>query len=428
MYNILATAFRAAIGQSLNVTTATEHEIREFLQGGGTTSISGRHITENNAMKVSAAYRCVQIISGVISCLPLDLILRVDENTRKSAEGNPLRRVLTVRPNAWQTPKEFKQMMQAHVMLRGDAVAVKVMAFGQVSALIPIHPDRVLIQQDLDLRMKYTVTMLDGTTKVYRTPDVLHLRGMSLNGYSGVSVLSHMRESLAIALDGETAAATLMKNGSFIDLVLQTPNKLSPEARNSIKESWKNRHSGVDNTGSTPVLEEGLEVAKVSMSAKDLQFIESRDFQRYDIAMFFGVPPHMIGATDKTTSWGSGIEQQNIGFVTYTMNDWIVMWQEALKRDTINERDWDTLDWRFFVQALLKGDSKAQWAAFTAGRQWGIYNPNDIRKMLDENPRTLQDGTLDPEGFKYAAPPNQNPNDANAPLKDTGNEPSQTPA
>lgn len=418
MYNILATAFRAAIGQSLNVTTATEHEIREFLQGGGTTSISGRHITENNAMKVSAAYRCVQIISGVISCLPLDLILRVDENTRKSAEGNPLRRVLTVRPNAWQTPKEFKQMMQAHVMLRGDAVAVKVMAFGQVTALIPMHPDRVLIQQDLDLRMKYTVTMLDGTSKVYRTPDVLHLRGMSLNGYAGVSVLSHMRESIAISLDGETAAATLMKNGSFVDLVLKTPNKLSPEGRVNLANSWKNRHSGVENTGSTPVLEEGLEVDKVSMTANDLQFIQSRDFQRYDIAMFFGVPPHMIGATDKTTSWGSGIEQQNIGFVTYTLNDWIVMWQEALKRDTIAEKDWDSLDWRFFVQALLKGDSKTQWASFTAGRQWGVYSANDVRALLDLNPRT------DPEGDEYAAPPNQNPDAATAtdkpPQKDDG--------
>lgn len=418
MANIFLSAFKAAIGQSLNVTTATDSEIREFLQGGGTTSISGRHITENNAMKVAAAYRCIQIVSGVISCLPMDLILRVDEKTRKPAEGNPLRRVLTVRPNAWQTPKEFKQMMQAHVMMRGNAVAVKVMAFGQVTALIPLHPDKVLIEQDPDLRMKYTVTMLNGTSKVYRSADVLHLRGLSLNGYSGLSVLSHMRESLAISLDGETAAATLMKNGSFIDLVLQTPNKLSKEARESVKESWKNRHSGVHNTGSTPVLEEGLQVAKVSMTANDLQFIQSRDFQRYDIAMFFGVPPHMIGATEKTTSWGSGIEQQNIGFVTYTLNDWIVMWQEALKRDTIAEKDWDSLDWRFFVQGLLKGDSKAQWATFTAGRQWGVYSPNDVRALLDMNPRA------DPEGDEYAAPPNQNPNAETAtdepPLKDDG--------
>ncbi|TDW21061.1 HK97 family phage portal protein [Rhizobium azibense] len=414
--NILTSAFRAAVGQTLNVTTATDTEIREFLRDGSNTSISGRSITESNAMKVAAAYRCTNIISGVVSWLPMDLIRRESENVRKPAVGHPLRRVLTVRPNAWQTPKEFKQLMQAHVMLRGNAVAVKVKALGQVVALLPIHPDRVLIEQETNLQMKYTVTAADGSLKVYRSGDVLHLRGLSLNGYSGLSVLSHMRESLAIALDGETAASTLMKNGSFVDTVIKHPEQMSPEAYNRLKESWENRKQGVDNTGKTAILEEGADLVKMSMTASDLQFIQSRDFQRYDIAMFFGVPPHMIGATEKTTSWGSGIEQQNIGFVTYTLNDWLVMWQEALKRDTINEKEWDELDVRFFTQALLKGDSKAQWDAFTRGRQWGVYSPNDIRAMLDLNPRT------DAKGDEYADPPNQNP-DANSgtdepPLKD----------
>ncbi len=243
--------------------------------------------------------------------------------------------------------------------------------------------------------------------RVYRSEDVLHLRGLSMNGYSGLSVLTHMRESLAIALDGDTAAATLMKNGSFVESVIKHPGEMSPAAYARLKESWEQRNAGAGNTGKTAILEEGADLVKTTMTANDLQFIQSRDFQRYDIAMFFGVPPHMIGATEKTTSWGSGIEQQNIGFVTYTLNDWLTMWQEALKRDTISEREWDVLDVRFFTQALLKGDTKAQWDAFTKGRQWGVYSPNDIRAMLDMNPRT------DGEGDEYAAPPNQNP-DQNA--------------
>lgn len=411
MANILTSAFRAAVGQTINVTYATDAEIREFLRDGSNTSISGRSITETNAMKVAAAYRCTNIIAGVVSWLPMDLIRRESETVRKPAVGHPLRRVLTVRPNAWQTPKEFKQLMQAHVMLRGNAVAVKVKALGQVVALIPIHPDRVLIEQESNLQMKYTVTALDGSLKVYRSADVLHLRGLSLNGYSGLSVLSHMRESLGIALDGETAAATLMKNGTFLDTVIKMPvgQKMSKEAYDRLKESWEKRKSGVENTGKTAILEEGADLAKTSMTSRDLQFIESRDFQRYDIAMFFGVPPHMIGATEKTTSWGSGIEQQNIGFVTYTLNDWLVMWQEALKRDTIKESEWEELDVRFFTQGLLRGDTKAQWDAFTKGRQWGVYSANDVRALLDMNPRTLTDGSPDPEGDEYAAPPNQNP-------------------
>lgn len=403
MANFFTTAFRAAIGQTLDLTNATSAEIQEYFRDGSNTSISGRSITDNNAMKVAAAYRCVNIISGVVSWLPMDLIERKSENVRTPAVGHPLRKVLTVRPNAWQTPKEFKQLMQAFVMLRGNAVAVKVKAFNEVVALLPVHPDRVCIEQENNLQMKYTVTALDGSQKVYRSADVLHLRGLSLNGYAGLSVISHMRESLGIALDGETAAATLMKNGSFVESVIKHPEKMSKEAYDRLKESWENRNSGAGNAGKTAILEEGADLVKTTMTASDLQFIQSRDFQRYDIAMFFGVPPHMIGATEKTTSWGSGIEQQNIGFVTYTLNDWLVMWQEALKRDAINERDWESLDVRFFTQALLKGDSKAQWDAFTKGRQWGVYSPNDIRALLDMNPRT------DPKGDEYADPPNQNP-------------------
>lgn len=411
MANFLATAFRAAIGQTLDLSTATSPEVQEFFRDGSNTSISGRSITDTNAMKVAAAYRCVNIISGVVSWLPMDLIRRESENVRKPAVGHPLRRVLTVRPNAWQTPKEFKQLMQTYVMLRGNAVAIKVMSLGQVVALLPIHPSRVLIEQENDLRMKYTVTNVDGSMRVYRSAEVLHLRGLSLNGFAGLSVLSHMRETLGIALDGETAAATLMKNGSFVESVIKHPEKMSPEAYARLKESWQERNSGAGNTGKTAILEEGADLVKTTMTASDLQFIESRAFQRYDIAMFFGVPPHMIGATEKTTSWGSGIEQQNIGFVTYTLNDWLVMWQEALKRDAINEKEWDALDVRFFTQALLKGDTKAQWDAFTKGRQWGVYSPNDVRAMLDLNPRT------DAEGDEYAAPPNQNPDDAADPAE-----------
>lgn len=403
MANFLATAFRAAIGQTLDLSTATSPEVQEFFRDGSNTSISGRSITETTALKVAAAYRCVNIISGVVSWLPMDLIRRESENVRKPAVGHPLRRVLTVRPNAWQTPKEFKQLMQAYVLLRGNAVALKVISLGQVVALLPIHPSRVLIEQENDLRMKYTVTNNDGSMRVYRSADVLHLRGLSMNGFTGLSVLSHMREALAISLDGETAAATLMKNGSFVESVIKHPGEMSAASYARLKESWEQRNSGAGNAGKTAILEEGADLVKTTMTASDLQFIQSRDFQRYDIAMFFGVPPHMIGATEKTTSWGSGIEQQNIGFVTYTLNDWLVMWQEALKRDAISEKEWDVLDVRFFTQALLKGDTKAQWDAFTKGRQWGVYSPNDIRAMLDMNPRT------DPEGDVYAAPPNQNP-------------------
>jgi HK97 family phage portal protein len=386
---------------TFDLTAMTPEQVRDFLRiGGSMETASGAVVNDNSAMRVAAAWRCVNIISGTVGSLPLDLIKRESEKVRRPAVGHPLRRVLTVKPNVWQTPSEFRRMMQTHLLLRGNAYALKVRAGRDIVGLIPIIPDRVLVEQQPDLSLRYQVTRQNGSRVTYQQSEILHLRGMTLDGVKGLSVISHMRESLGLALQGELASAKLMKNGQFVTGVLAHPSKLSPEAYARLKASIA-ENSGSENAGSTRILEEGMKLESTGMNATDMQFLEQRDFQRYDIAMFFGVPPHMIGATEKATSWGSGIEQQGIGFVTYTLNDWLVTWQEALKRDAIDEAEWDSIDVRFFPQALLKGDSKAQWDAFVRGRQWGIYNANDVRALLDMNPRT------DPGGDEYAVPPNQ---------------------
>lgn len=400
------------MGNTINVSRdLTDEEVRDFLRTGnnGAASLSGRTINDTAAMKVAAANRCTAIVSGVMSSLPLDLIKRVSEKERQPAVDHPLRKVLTVAPNPMQTPKQFKQLMQVWLLLRGNAYARIVRdSNGQVLALFPMHPDRVRVVRQGGMRVDYIYQNEDGREITYQKKDVFHLVGMSLDGFTGLSVISYMKESLSIALDSEAAASTLMKNGSFVDAVIEHPEKMSPESYKRLTESWAERRTGVENAGKTAILEEGAKLSKLSMTANDLQFMAQRDFQRYDIAMFFGVPPHMIGATEKTTSWGSGIEQLNIGFVQYTLNDWFVTWQETIKRDLMIERDRETHDARFFPQALLKGDLKTQWDAFTRGRQWGIYSPNDVREMLDLNPRT------DPEGDEYALPPNETKDDPDA--------------
>ncbi|MCV0396954.1 MAG: phage portal protein [Rhizobiaceae bacterium] len=397
--------FNAALGkpaaQTFDLSNMSPDQVREFLRiGGSMETASGVSINESSAMRVAAAWRCVNIISGTVGTLPLDLIRRVSEQVREPARGHPLRKVLTVKPNQWQTPSEFRRMMQAHLMLRGNAYALKATLSGQVVGLVPLHPDRVEVDQLDDMTMRYRVSLKNGQYLTLTGKDVFHLRGMSLDGVKGLSVLSHMRESLGLALQSERAGARLMKDGQFIGGTLEHPNKLSPDAYERLKASVSDRHSGADNAGKAMILEEGMKFNKVGMSAVDLQFLQQRDFQRYDIAMFFGVPPHMLGATEKQTSWGSGIEQQGIGFVTYTLNDWLKAWEEAIKRDLIAEREWETLDARFYTQGLMRGDVKTRTAYYIAARQWGWLNPNEIRALEDMNPRE------DEGGEEYAVPPN----------------------
>lgn len=389
---------RGLIGMRPN-SLVSEDQIRDLLRGGGN-SASGAIITESSAMRVAAAWRCVNIIAGSIATLPLDLILRVNEDIRKPAVGHPLRRVLTVKPNPWQTPSEFRRMMQANLLLRGNGYARKVMLGNQVLALIPLHPDRVTAEQLDTLAMQYKVRAGSGQVVTFAQKDILHLRGMSLDGVTGMSVLSNMRESLGLALQTEQAGARLFKNGMLTSGFIAHPGKLSDNAAKHLRESIEEKYSGSENAGKWLLAEEGMELKPLSLSAEDTQWLGTRDFQRYDIAMFFGVPPHMIGATEKTTSWGTGIEAQGTGFVTYTLNDWIKTWEESIKRDLLPESEWESIDARFNVNGLLRGDQKGRWDSYTKALQWGVYSPDEVRRMEDMNPR------LDGDGGVYYDPPN----------------------
>lgn len=365
-------------------------------------------------MRVASAWRCVNIIAGSIATLPLDLIQRVDENIRRPAVGHQLRRVLTVKPNPWQTPSEFRRMMQANLLLRGNAYARKVMLGNRLEALIPLHPDRVEAEQLDTLGMQYKVRGKSGGHVILPQKDILHLRGMSLDGVTGMSVLSNMRESLGLALQTELAGARLFKNGMLTGGQIMHPGKLSENAAKNLRESLDERHGGAENAAKWVLAEEGMELKPLSLSAEDSQWLGARDFQRYDIAMFFGVPPHMIGATEKTTSWGTGIEAQGTGFVTYTLSDWIKTWEESIKRDLMQESEWETLDARFNVNGLLRGDAKARWEGYVKALQWGVYSPNEVRRLEDQNPRD--------DGDVYYDPPNKAMLDAESKIKEPSDE------
>lgn len=391
----------------------SEDQIREFMRQGNT--ISGAVVTEESAMRVAAAWRCVNIIAGAIATLPLDIIKRESEDVRRPFVGHPLRKILTVKPNPWQTPSEFRRMMQAHLLLRGNSYARKVMVGDQLVALLPLHTDRVRAEQLDTLAMVYHVRGKDGRVTTFAQKDIFHLRGMSLDGVTGMSVISNMRESLGLALQTEQAGARLFSQGILAGGVIKHPGKLGDNAARHLRESMEERNSGAQNAGRWIIAEEGMTLEPISLSAEDAQWLGTRDFQRYDIAMFFGVPPHMIGATEKTTSWGSGLESQGTGFVTYTLSDWTKTWEESSKRDLLPESQWENTDIRFNSNGLQRGDFKGRWEGYVKALQWGVYSPDDVRRLEDQNPRP------DGGGGIYYDPPNT----AGQP-QDIQNEPQKT--
>ncbi|MFP7572293.1 phage portal protein [Marivita sp. S2033] len=387
---------RAAVqdaGGGLTITTASE---LDAALRAGALSASGASVTPDSAMRVAAVYACVRIISGAVATLPLHIKRRVDARTREDASDAPIWRVLRRRPNRWQTPSQFRRMMQAHLLLRGNGYAMIVRSRGTVQALIPLHPDRVEVAQGDDLALTFIYTRPDGRQLRLAQDEVLHLVGLTLDGVRGVSPIAYARETIGLALAMEDHGATTFRNGARVSGVLKHPQKLGPEAVANLKAGLEAFRAGGEQDGKNLILEEGMEYDRIAMTAEDAQWIESRKFSRTDIAMFFGVPPHMIGDTEKSTSWGTGIEQQSIGFVAYTLEDHLTMWEEAIDRDLIGADD--TLYARFNRAALVKGDIKARWEAYVKGLQWGVYSPNEIRALEDQNPR---DG-----GDVYYPPPN----------------------
>lgn len=366
------------------VTITTSQELEEALRTGAV-SASGASVTPNSAMRVATVYACVRIISGAVATLPLDIKRRVDARTREDASEHSLWALIRRKPNRWQTPSQFRRMMQAHLLLRGNAYAMKVVSRGEVRELIPLHPDRVERKQLDDLSLEYTYTRKDGRRVKLAQADVFDLVGLTLDGVNGVSAITYARETIGLSLAMEDHGANTFRNGAKVSGVLKHPGQLGKEGTENLRASLGDFREGGAKEGKDLILEEGMSYERMAMTAEDAQWIESRKFSRTDIAMFFGVPPHMIGDTEKSTSWGTGIEQQSIGFVAYTLEDHLTMWEEAIGRDLIPEAE-PTMYARFNRAALVKGDIKARWDAYMKGRQMKVYSANDVRALEDLNP------------------------------------------
>lgn len=357
----------------------TDPSLAQFMRGELAGTEAGAVITPSTALKVATAYRCVAIISSAVKTLPIDL-KRLKNGKRTDADDTAIWNVLRRRPNPLHTPSEFKQLMQVNVLLRGNGYALIERQFGEVTALYPLT-GQMRVTQNKDLSLNYLYTRLDGTQLQFKQEDIFHLRGLSMDGIVGMSVISYARESLGLSIQSEKHAAKMFKNGTSIAGVIEAPKTISPEEVERLQAQLE-AFRGAENAHKNLILESGLKYNKIDLSAVDLQFIQNREMTQTEIAMFFGVPPHMLGLTNKVTSWGAGIEQQGIGFVTYTLQDHLTMWEETITRDLIPDNE-PNMYCRLNPAGLVKGDMKTRYLSHAVGRQWGWLSANDVRSAED---------------------------------------------
>ena len=367
---------------------------------GGERSYTGKSVNERNALTSVSVFAATRVIAESVASLPLPVYKRLDPRGKERATSHPLYALLHDRPNPNMSSFTFREALQAHLCLWGNAFAeIETNGAGRPIALWPITPDRVKVTREGTT--KYYIVTVDNRQIRFESNQILHIPGLSFDGLVGYSPVQLARQAIGLALATEEFGARFFGNGANPGGVLTHPNTLSEEAQKRLKKSWEEKASGLSNAHRIQILEEGMKWEKIGVPPEDAQFLETRKFQVSEIARWFRVPPHMIGDLDRATF--SNIEQQSIDFVTHSLRPWLVRWEQVLNWDLFGERSPYYAE--FVVDGLLRGDTQARYAAYNIGRNAGFLSANDIREMENMNPLPGKQGDL------YLVPLNTQPAD-----------------
>lgn len=372
-----------------------------FVNGGsgaGATTIAGVGVNAGSALRCGAVYACVRVVSEDVAKLPLVIYRRGPNGGKLPADKHPLYRLLKSRPNSWQSSFEWREMMQAHVELRGNAYSFIVRdQGGRVQELLPLHPDRVTLLRAPDGELFYRISSGPNDPEVPMTvprTEVLHLRGMSLDGYFGLSPIAWARETIGLTLAAELHGAAYFGNGARPDIVLSSVAPITPEAAKAIRDNWERQYSGTRGAHRPAVLPYDMKIEKLNITNKDSQFLELRQFQVADVARIFRLPPHKIMDLSRATF--TNIEQQSLDYYLDGLMPRLERFEAAMMRDLLSAEEQQDYEIEFDFTRILRGDLKTTMEAIASGRNWGIINANEGRRWLNLPPRKDGEQFLEP--------------------------------
>ena len=357
-----------------------------FLFGGTT---SGKVVNERTAMQTSAVYACVRILAESVAGLPLHVYERTANGSKSTKPSHPLYRLLHDEPNREMTSFVFRETLMSHLLLWGNAYAQIIRdGRGFPIALYPLLPDRVAVDRNESGELVYTYQSDKGQVKL-RRENILHIPGLGFDGLIGYSPIAMAKNAVGLALATEDYGAAFFANGANPGGVLEHPGVIKPEQADRLRESWQSQFGGA-NAHKVAVLEEGLKFHQMSIPPEQAQFLETRKFQINEIARIFRVPPHMVGDLEKSSF--SNIEQQSLEFVKYTLDPWVVRWEQSLQQALILPSEKATIFIKFNLDGLLRGDYQSRMQGYSTGIQNGFMSVNDVRGLEDMNLLTAEEG------------------------------------
>lgn len=346
---------------------------------------SGKAVTQRSAMQMTAVYSCVRILSEAIASLPLHMYRYTNSGGKEKATDSPLYFLLHDEPNPEMTSFVFRETLMTHLLLWGNAYAQIIRnGKGQVTALYPLMPDRMTVDRDENgiLYYEYIVSTDDAPINkksTVRLPpyDVLHIPGLGFDGLVGYSPIAMAKNAIGMAIACEEYGSKFFANGAAPSGVLEHPGTIKDPSR--VRESWTQTFGGSSNAHKVAVLEEGMKYTPISISPEQAQFLETRKFQIDEIARIFRVPPHMVGDLEKSSF--SNIEQQSLEFVKYTLEPWIIRWEQSISRSLLSKDEKAKCFVKFNVDGLLRGDYQSRMNGYATARQNGWMSANDIREL-----------------------------------------------
>lgn len=364
-----------------------------FYMGG---SSSGKVVTERSAMQMTAVYSCVRILAEAVAGLPLHLYRYKEDGGKEKALDHPLYLLLHDEPNPEMSSFVFRETLMTHLLLWGNAYAQIIRnGKGEVVALYPLMPNKMSVNRDETGQLYYTyqksveeVPKSKDFLVTLHPSDVLHIPGLGFDGLVGYSPIAMAKNAIGLAIATEEYGSKFFANGAQPSGVLEHPGTIKDPQR--VRESWMSQFGGSGNSNKIAVLEEGLKYTPISISPEQAQFLETRKFQINEIARIFRVPPHMVGDLEKSSF--SNIEQQSLEFVKYTLDPWVVRWEQSIQRRLLTPEEKKVYFVKFNVEGLLRGDYQSRMSGYATARQNGWMSANDIRELENLDRISTEDG------------------------------------
>ena len=360
---------------------------RWYSPGGsyyGADLLSNLPLTSESAMRQMTVNNCVRVLYNCISQMPCQLMKEVDD-TKNKATSHYLYKIIGKHPNSWMTAPQFYGMAIVHICLRGNFYAYKARVGNRINALLPLYPDRVQVKQNDDWSLTYKVTSSKGQ-KDYTQADILHLRGLSLDGITGINPIEYARQCVYNGQSSETFIGNYFGKGMHPGAILTHPLRLAPQDHANMLAAYKIKYAGLNNAQDVMLVDDGMTIAFPPIKLVDQQFIEQQRFTESQIAGMYGVPLILIQAGSTPATFASSAQFKQ-SFVDFTIAPIAVNFESSIDRDLLTDAEQDTYYSKFNLGSLLRGNMAERFAAYAVGITNTFMSPNEARAFEDWNKR-----------------------------------------